>query len=100
MSQDQQITSAEAELNGLPALQNQQPLQPNGDVVGGIVLSAVQAARKAANHNEPVASETGEPVTSPDQLEDLAVSDEQSGQVAGGLPAVQKVREAAARIQS
>jgi len=34
------------------------------------------------------------------KLADLAVTEEQEEQVKGGLPAVQKVREAAARISS
>ncbi len=48
------------------------------------------------NHNETV-SEDNEAVT--ENIDDLPVSDEQSSEIAGGLlvPAVQKVREAAAR---
>ena len=70
-------------------------LEPSGDVAGGLVASARDANLFSfQNHNETV-SEDSEAEAAPEQLEDLAVSDEQSAQIAGGLPAVQACREAA-----
>jgi len=47
------------------------------------------------NHNETIAEDKEDEASA---LEDLPVSDQQSEGVAGGLPAVQKVRDAAARM--
>ena len=43
---------------------------------------------------------TGEPIAPASQLTDLPPTDEQAEQTKGGLPAVQKVRQAAARMGS
>lgn len=59
-----------------------------------VLVSSFQSG--ASNHNETV-SEDNQAEAGAETLEDLPVSDEQSAEVAGGLPAVQACREAASR---
>ncbi len=51
------------------------------------------------NHNETTISDEAEE-SAPEALADLSVCEEQAEQTKGGLPAIQKVREAAGRMQS
>lgn len=70
-------------------------LEPAGDVKGG-PTSGIKL-----NHNETVASDAdNEDEAQTAKLADLHMTEEEEEQVKGGLPAVQKVREAANRISS
>ena len=65
-------------------------------VMEDVLISSYQHTAHASNHNETV-NEDNEAEAATDQLEDLPVGDEQSAEIAGGLPAVQACREAASR---
>ena len=77
----------------------------NEQVIGGFGVTKVgpgtlqmqSSDSLSTNHNETTASDEDDTETA--QLPDLAISEEQAEQTKGGLPAVQKVREAASRIE-
>lgn len=78
-------------------------LEPAGDVTGGAPSSTCGAWRCGYNHNETVVNDTDdEDEAQTAKLTDLSVTEEQAEGTKGGmlLPAVQKVREAAARMSS
>jgi hypothetical protein len=52
------------------------------------------------NHNESVVSDDDEDETHAAGLADLPVTEEREEQVKGGLPAIQRVRDAAHRLES
>lgn len=95
VSENSDAQKAEA-VNDLPINEDQEDQIKGGQYeLTNTLISGFRSG--GSNHNETV-SEDNEAVT--ENIDDLPVSDEQSSEIAGGLlPAVQKVREAAARME-